>query len=202
MLFRSDLKGRIEEHIGQTLEYACRSWHKHLVGTIPADVAPVLHKFMEKKLLFWLEVLSVLGAAREAVDALEATTRCEWPDVRSILSLGYSQGFTRVVSRGQRPSTLSETTFALSSRSSRSSTHLPHTSIILPFSYPPEHRSHTRCTKSTPVPLRGLFEGYQIHGNEPLPLQLLISRCAMPYGRLAAGSLRSPNTNLSKFLMQ
>ena len=94
-----DLKERTEEHIGQALKYACKSWHKHLVGTIPADVAPVLHKLMEKKLLFWLEVLSVLGAAREAIDALEATTRCEWPDVCRILLLGYFRGLTRVVFR-------------------------------------------------------------------------------------------------------
>ena len=95
-----DLKERTEEHIGQALKYSCKSWHKHLVGTILADVASILHEFMEKKLLFWLEVLSVLGAAREAVDALESTTRCEWPDVRRIPSLGYFRGFTRVVSRG------------------------------------------------------------------------------------------------------
>ena len=76
-----DLKERVEENISQTLEYACRSWHKHLTGTIPAHVAPVLHRFLETKFLFWLEVLSVLGAAREAVDALEATAKCEWEDV-------------------------------------------------------------------------------------------------------------------------
>ena len=97
-----DLKERTEEHIGQALKYACKSWHKHLVDTIPADVAPVLHEFMEKKVLFWLEVLSVLGVAREAVDALEATTRCEWPDVRRILSLGHFRGFTWVACRGHR----------------------------------------------------------------------------------------------------
>ena len=84
-----DLKRKIKEHIGKALEYACRSWYKHLVGTIPAHVIPVLHEFLEKKFLFWLEVLSVIGAAREAIDALETTTRCEWPDVRRILLLGY-----------------------------------------------------------------------------------------------------------------
>ena len=83
------LKEKIEEHISEALEYACRSWHKHLVGAIPAHVVPILHEFLEKKFLFWLEVLSILGAAREAIDALEATTRCEWPDVRRILLLCY-----------------------------------------------------------------------------------------------------------------
>ena len=84
-----DLKERTEEHIGQALEYACKSWHKHLVGTMLRRVAPVLHEFLEEKFIFWLEALSVLGAARGAVDALEATTRCEWQDVRHILLLGY-----------------------------------------------------------------------------------------------------------------
>jgi hypothetical protein len=84
-----NLKAKVKEHIGEALEYACRSWHKHLVGTIPARVASILREFLEKKFLFWLEVLSVLGAAREAIDALEATTRCEWPDVCDILLLSY-----------------------------------------------------------------------------------------------------------------
>ena len=76
-----DLKERAEKWIGQALEYSCRSWHKHLVGILPDHIALVLHRFLETKFLFWLEVLSVLGAAREAVDALEAVSKCEWPDV-------------------------------------------------------------------------------------------------------------------------
>ena len=86
-----DLKERIKEHIGEALEYSCRSWHKHLVGTIPAHVVPILQEFLEKNFLFWLEVLSVLGAAREAVDALEAAAECEWPDVCCILLLDHFQ---------------------------------------------------------------------------------------------------------------
>ena len=85
-----DLKERVKEHIDQALEYACRSWHKHLVGTIPAHVGQILHQFLEKKFLFWLEVLSVLGAAREAVDALEATAKCEWVGVCRIPLLDHS----------------------------------------------------------------------------------------------------------------
>jgi len=79
----NDLKERTEQYIDQALEYACRSWHKHLVETTPANtlkITSVLHRFLEGKFLFWLEVLSVLGATREAVDALEAAAR--WLDVR------------------------------------------------------------------------------------------------------------------------
>jgi len=77
-----DLKERAEQYIDRALRYACRSWHKHLVTTSPAhtsEIIPVLHRFLEERFLFWLEVLSVLGAAREAVNVLEATAR--WLDV-------------------------------------------------------------------------------------------------------------------------
>ena len=86
-----DLRERTEEHIGRALQYACRSWHKHLVCPIPPQIAPVLRRFFEQKFLFWLEVLSVLGAAREAVDALEVAEKCKWPEVCRIPSLTHLQ---------------------------------------------------------------------------------------------------------------
>ena len=78
-----DLRERTEQYIDHGLRYACRSWQKHLVGTLPGHtlkITPILHRFLEGKFLFWLEVLSVLGVAREAVDALEAAAK--WLDVR------------------------------------------------------------------------------------------------------------------------
>ena len=146
-----DLKERTEEHIGKGLEYACRSWHKHLIGTIPVHVIPVLHKFLEEKFLFWLEVLSVLGAAREAVNALEATEKCEWPDVCYILLLGHSQILTQIISRCYQLSTLFMIALVLCSHSSVSSACLHHTYIILQSPYPPKPQSYTRCTKNMPV---------------------------------------------------
>ena len=70
-----DLQERVEQCVDHTLQYACRSWHKHLVGlhAFPAHmskITPILHQFLEEKFLFWLEVLSVLGTVRDAVDAL------------------------------------------------------------------------------------------------------------------------------------
>ena len=79
----NDLKERTKQYICQALEYACMSWHKHLVDTTPAhrlETTSALHRFLEGKFLFWLEVLSILGTAREAVNALEAAAR--WLDVR------------------------------------------------------------------------------------------------------------------------
>ena len=77
----NDLQERTDRYIDHALRYACKSWHKHLAGTAPSHaIKTTLHQFLEKKFLFWLEVLSVLGAAREAVDALQATAK--WLDVR------------------------------------------------------------------------------------------------------------------------
>ncbi|KAF9643297.1 hypothetical protein BDM02DRAFT_3176086, partial [Thelephora ganbajun] len=73
-----DLRERTKRHLNPALRYACKSWHKHLIDarTIrrPA-IASALGRFLEKKFLFWLEVLSVLGAAKEAVGALEVTAK-------------------------------------------------------------------------------------------------------------------------------
>ena len=74
-----DLPKRVEESgIHGALEYACRSWYKHLITTDhqTADVIAALHCFLEGKFTFWLEVLSVLGAVGDAVQALSITR--EW----------------------------------------------------------------------------------------------------------------------------
>ena len=82
-----DLKERAERYIDPPLQYACRLWHKHLVDTQTAtphalSITSALHQFLEKKFLSWLEVLSVLGTVRDAVDALQLTT--DWLEVRQV----------------------------------------------------------------------------------------------------------------------
>ena len=77
-----DLQERTEQYINHALRYACKSWHKHLIDKYVASrlgVTSTLHCLLEKKFLFWLEVLSVLGAVRDAVDALEVATK--WLEV-------------------------------------------------------------------------------------------------------------------------
>ena len=82
-----DLKERVEEYIDKALQYACRSWYKHLISKAPTHsqkITSVLNQFLEGKFLFWLEVLSVLGVTREAIDALQVTK--SWLDVCHVLS--------------------------------------------------------------------------------------------------------------------
>jgi hypothetical protein len=145
-----DLKERTERYIGRALQYACRSWHKHLADTTPAQrlkITSVLHRFLEGKFLFWLEALSVLGAAREAVEALEVAAR--WLDVRWPSVFNLSTRFTHNGSRPHRLSTSSTTTFVLSSHSSRSSAPPPRISIIPRSHYPPRSRSYASYTNHT-----------------------------------------------------
>ncbi|KAF9646207.1 hypothetical protein BDM02DRAFT_3198480, partial [Thelephora ganbajun] len=73
-----DLCERTQRYISPALQYACKSWYKHLVDehTVRTpEITSALHRFLEKKFVFWLEVLSVLGAAREAVDALDLVAK-------------------------------------------------------------------------------------------------------------------------------
>ena len=68
-----DLPKKVEDQISIGLQYACKSWYNHLVRTKEdvTDITSALHCFFGDKFLAWLEVLSVLGAARNAVIALE-----------------------------------------------------------------------------------------------------------------------------------
>ena len=92
-----DLNQRTERHrqgsgIRLYVEYAYISWHKHLDPTISTQkpgVTRVLHRFLEEEILFWLEVLSVLGATRGAVGALEAAEK--WLDVCCVSSPAFLQ---------------------------------------------------------------------------------------------------------------
>ena len=100
----SYLKERIDDHIGPALRYACVSWDIHLVGakTTPAgtpQITSALRRFLEKKFLFWLEVLSVLDAARNAVEAMRDTV--DWLQVSSFYILCLAK-FTQTGSRSHK----------------------------------------------------------------------------------------------------
>ena len=68
-----DLQTRIDNRVSIALQYACRSWHNHLIDTSKdiVDVISCLRIFLETKFLAWLEVLSVLGCVGGAASALE-----------------------------------------------------------------------------------------------------------------------------------
>ena len=68
-----DLQTKINDRVSVALAYACRSWHNHITRAV-GDVSGIisgLRVFLKEKFLAWLEVVSVLGAARGAVSTLE-----------------------------------------------------------------------------------------------------------------------------------
>ena len=150
-----DLRERVEQYIGHSLRYACESWHKHFVDPckVPAyapKITSILHRFLEDKLVFWLEVLSILGTARDAIDALEAAA--EWLEVCRVSTPDVLPKFTGTELRHHQLLTLSTTTSDLSPDSSRLSAHLPHISITQPSPYRPERQSCGDCTSDTLTP--------------------------------------------------
>ena len=70
-----DLSARKKDHIGDTLEYACRFWTKHLLG-IPStsshvqEVQKAVETFFTTCLPYWIEVLALTGNLGVAVYAM------------------------------------------------------------------------------------------------------------------------------------
>jgi len=112
----SDLKEKIQKNIHPALQYACGSWHTHLIGV---DMAPdhvptitlALGEFLKTKFLFWLEVLSVLGAARNAVEALQVALG--WLEVCKVSMLDVLPKVTQTGPRGHQHLALPMTVFVL-----------------------------------------------------------------------------------------
>jgi hypothetical protein len=66
-----------KDHILNALAYACQSWSYHLDNSGDTDLklGAVVKTFLEKKLLFWLEVLSGLGIINSARKSLLSLQR-------------------------------------------------------------------------------------------------------------------------------
>jgi len=68
-----DLPDRVRDCVSTTLEYACKSWYDHLTKAKgdTSHILSALYVFLKEKFLPWLEVISVLGATRDAVSGLK-----------------------------------------------------------------------------------------------------------------------------------
>lgn len=71
-----EVQNLIRQHVPWGLRYCCRAWSKHLASGLRASqldaesmqsVVLNLQKFSEEKLIFWLEVMSLIGAGTEAI---------------------------------------------------------------------------------------------------------------------------------------
>jgi len=70
-----DISTQKKDHIGAALEYACQYWTKHLVN-VPSkghnveEVHKAVDEFFTKHLLFWIEVLVMMGVLDAGVYAI------------------------------------------------------------------------------------------------------------------------------------
>ena len=77
----SDLKTRVEMAISPHLSYSCRFWADHLrATTFVLEIADEIRDFLHTRLLFWLEVLSLIKKVNIASSALLSII--QWSRVR------------------------------------------------------------------------------------------------------------------------
>ncbi|KAG9007754.1 hypothetical protein FRB94_013989 [Tulasnella sp. JGI-2019a] len=74
---RLDIQDLIQRHISSALQYACRNWSIHVSQVSPEcdDVSVAVDNFVKTRLLYWLEVLGLLGLTGRVtrlVEPLEA----------------------------------------------------------------------------------------------------------------------------------
>ncbi|KIM73368.1 hypothetical protein PILCRDRAFT_15274, partial [Piloderma croceum F 1598] len=68
-----DLPARIQKYIPNHLSYSCRSWAEHVRRTnFRIDIIACLDEFLCRRLLYWLEVLSLIKAVPIASPALSS----------------------------------------------------------------------------------------------------------------------------------
>ena len=177
-----DLKERIGRHIDPALQYACRSWHTHLVGGHTMsdhrlEITSALRQFLEKNFLFWLEVLSVLGAVKNAVVALQAAAGCL--EVRSDSMHNVLPGFPNF---NQDPPTLD-----LANDCGRFVTGY---SEIISASSPHIYHSALVSTPKTSI-IRKLYETHA------QPLMRVVHGVPVSWDPHSAATRRHPKTNLA-----
>ena len=67
-----DLKARVCDNISEVLQYSCRYWGQHLAQATDAETEKLtssLRCFLDERLLFWLEVMNLVGS-RSSCDPL------------------------------------------------------------------------------------------------------------------------------------
>ena len=72
-----DLPEMISNHISCSLQYACRYWGVHVCsGRLSSEVLKLLGDFCSNHLLHWIEVCSLLGYLRNALQMLASVHAC------------------------------------------------------------------------------------------------------------------------------
>ena len=96
LLEGEDLATHRAAYIGDTLEYACQFWTDHLARTTSSqdsieEIHKAIQEFFETSLLFWIEVLSLMGKLDVGVYAINKVE--EWYIVVSFILSPYKSAY-------------------------------------------------------------------------------------------------------------
>jgi hypothetical protein len=101
-----------ESAITAHLSYACRFWTDHLLSTrFDKDISDQVREFLHTRLLFWLEVLSVMKAINIASKALQSIA--EWSKVTLLTFFAPHRSLKCISTRTTRLPRLQETPTSL-----------------------------------------------------------------------------------------
>jgi hypothetical protein len=71
-----DIQMKIKQNLGESLQYSCLFWGHHLSrGKLAFEIAEQMERFMKRKILFWIEAMSIMGRLSECVRALDLVFR-------------------------------------------------------------------------------------------------------------------------------
>jgi len=132
-----DLAAHKEAWIGSALEYACRFWTRHLAN-IPGNgphvkrVQEAIDEFFTRRLLFWIEVLSLTGNLSFSVYALHDID--QW--YLSVSCVGIHRNLCSRVYRRESPASGQTRASVSSCRTSTRSVTPPPTFTTMPSNFP------------------------------------------------------------------
>lgn len=87
------LKASIEQHVIPSLRYTSRSWSKHLSAAAPIDWTSLpnhLHAFLHLPILFWIEVMNLLGLCGVCDQMLREARDCVASKVDPFLNTSFN----------------------------------------------------------------------------------------------------------------
>ncbi|KAG8983879.1 hypothetical protein FRB94_010457 [Tulasnella sp. JGI-2019a] len=94
-----DIKNLVRQHISSALQYACENWSTHVSGAPleSDDVHVSVDIFATTKLLYWLEVLSLLGMTENVAEMVEMVEA--WLKTRTHVAPILSEPLTPIPTR-------------------------------------------------------------------------------------------------------
>ncbi|CAE6444452.1 unnamed protein product [Rhizoctonia solani] len=94
----TDLKQRIDTHIGPALRYACKHWIDHFISSPTQALVKAIKTFLEgPRLMYWIEALSLLGRMDVAISGLSKLTELDLTPFNGSVVISWARDAHRFV---------------------------------------------------------------------------------------------------------